>query len=309
MKTILFVGGLFFSLASFAQKGDELLVYSMKGTASVIEDKKESKLKIGKVLKPGSVIKTQPQAKLTLVCKQGKALSVTKAGTFPVTKWKDSCYSSSALTSVTTKYFRYIWDQLYVRSDDYKNQHNDNNVGAVERDDAPVRGDKLLEIEFVEGMDSINYAGGSFRLSWETSIPYTGRYNFLLIDKQNGKTVYEDSVTGKTQQLDSLVKYMKAGRTYYWYLATPSTGISQGGVIKYILLRRVNQQVGKLQKSVNVPEGQAAQYFRIAYLLEQTCYPADALRYYQKAVTAAPEEAIYQDKLSEFKKIFQLETR
>lgn len=306
MKRVVFVIGIFFTLASAAQKGDELLVYSMKGTATVIEDKKESKIKIGKVLKNGSVIKTQPQAKLTLVCKQGKALSVTKAGTFPVTRWSDSC-SAATNASVTTKYFRYIWDQLYVRSDDYKSQQPGNTDNSIAKNDAPVRGDKLLEIEFIEGMDSINYAGGSFRLSWETSIPYTGRYNFLLMDKRSGKTVYEDSVAGNTLQLDSLKKYMKAGRVYNWWLATAATGLSQGGVIKYIPVRTVNQQVVKLQKSVTVPEDQAAQYFRIAYLLEHTCYPADALRYYEKAVTAAPGETIYSDKLAEFKKTFRLD--
>src|SRR5215213_3812616 len=116
---------LFFGVFSFgflcAQKGDELLVYSLKGGVTVVENNNESRAKIGKILKPGSVIKTQKLAKLTMVCKQGKAISLTKEGIFPVETWKDSCLVSN--NSITTKYFQYVWDQLYARSDDYKKNH------------------------------------------------------------------------------------------------------------------------------------------------------------------------------------------
>src|SRR4051812_22140055 len=121
MKAIFFIVLVIASLQSIAQKGDELLVYSLKGNASVIENDKESKLKIGKVLKPGAVIKTQADVRLILVCKEGKPISVTKAGNFPISRWKDSCYTSQ--NSVSVKYFQYIWDQLYLRSEEYKNDH------------------------------------------------------------------------------------------------------------------------------------------------------------------------------------------
>ncbi len=294
--------GLFFAADSFAQKGDELLVYSMKGTVTVIENNKESNVKIGKVLKPGSSIKTQPQAKLTMVCKQGKPLSVTKAGTFPIIKWKDSC--SNGRNSLTSKFFKYMWDQLYVRSEDYKNENGDQK-GSVAKNDAPVRGDIELEIEFIEGLNSMNYASGSFPLSWKTSINYSGKYYFTLTKNKTNTTVYADSVASNFILLDSLKRYMRLGESYSWSVATKRTGTSKGGIVKYQSVKIVNQQVLRFKNAVNIPEDKAAQYFRIAFSLENSGYPADAFLYYQKAATEAPEVSLYQQKLDEFKKIFR----
>jgi len=303
MKNSLIFICLFVAFSATAQKGDELLVYSMKGNVTVIEDNKESRAKIGKVLKPGSSVKTQRLAKLTMVCKQGKPLTVTKEGTFPVTKWKDSCTTGSS--SVTAKYFQYIWDQLYIRSDEYK-KNNPQTVGAVVRNEAPVRGEEQLEIEFNEAYDTLNYATGVFSLSWSANMDYTGKYNFVLFDVLGGKYLFEDSVVGNSVQLDKLRKYMRPGNIYGWSVAARKTGVNNGGVIKYTTLRKVNQQVNKFQKAINIPEDQAAQYFRIAYSLENSHYLADAFAYYEKAAKAAPDVEFYTEKLNEFRSTFNL---
>ena len=303
MKNLFMAGCLFFVCSAHAQKGDELLVYSMKGNVTVIENSKESRLKIGKVLKPGSTIKTQKLAKLTMVCKQGKPLTVTKEGIFPVNKWKDSC--TTGQSSVTSKYFQYIWDQLYVRSEDYKNEHPDG-VGAVVRSDAPVRGEEQLEIEFNEGLDTLNYATGIFPLSWSTNLEYSGKYNFTLFNIMSGKELYKDSISGNSIMIDKIKKIMRPGTMYGWSVAAKKTGVCNGGVIKYLPLRAISQQVTRLQKSVDVPEDQAAQYFRVAYLLENSHYLADAFIYYKKAAKAAPDVELYQEKLSQFRKTFRI---
>ena len=155
-----------FSTAS-AQKGNELLVYSLKGNVTVIEDHKESKLKIGKVIKPGSLIKTHRDAQLTMVCKEGKPISITRQGDFPVELFRDSCVGKHG--SVTTRYFRYIWDQLYVRSEDYKREHPEGLAS-----EAPVRGQEEKTIFIDERMDTVNYATGSFFLSWSNNFEYEG---------------------------------------------------------------------------------------------------------------------------------------
>ncbi len=286
-----------------AQKGDELLVYSMKGNVTVIENNKELKAKIGKVLKPGSSVKTQRLAKLTMVCKQGKPLTVTKEGTFPVTKWKDSCITSN--NSVTSKYFQYIWDQLYIRSDDYKLSHPET-VGAVVRNEAPVRGEEQLEIEFNMAFDTLNYASGTFSLSWTANMNYAGKYNFVLFDILSGKYLYEDSIDGNSIMIDKIKKYMRPGNIYGWSVAARKTGVCNGGVIKYTTLRKVSQQINKFQKAIDVPEDQAAQYFRVAYSLENSHYLADAFSYYQKAAKAAPDVEFYAEKLNEFRTTFRL---
>ncbi len=303
MKNSLTFIFLFIVFSATAQKGDELLVYSMKGNVTVIENNQESRVKIGKVLKPGSSVKTQRLAKLTMVCKQGKPITVTKEGTFPVTKWKDSCTTDHH--SVTSKYFQYIWDQLYIRSDDYKRDHPET-VGAVVRNEAPVRGEEQLEIEFNEAFDTLNYASGIFSLSWRANMDYAGKYNFVLYEVLSGKYLYEDSVAGNSIQLDKIKKYMLPNNIYGWSVAAKKTGICNGGAIKYTTIRKVNQQVIKFQKAINVPEDQAAQYFRVAYLLENSHFLANAFAYYQKAAKAAPDVEFYTEKLNEFRKTFQL---
>lgn len=303
MKKLFVFIGLVTGYAVHAQKGDELLVYSLKGTVTVIENNQESKVKIGKVLKPGSTIKTQREAKLTMVCKEGKPLSVTKEGIFPVTRWKDSCTTSHS--SVTSKYFQYIWDQLYVRSEDYKRTHQGES-GAIVRSEAPVRGEEDLEIYFDEAFDTINYASGSFPLSWSINKKYPDKYYFVLLDTKGNKPLYKDSVSESIISIDKIRKYMKPGNVYKWTVSAKNTEAYEGGVINYILAKKVSQQVAGFQKLVEVPEDVAAQYFRIAYLLENSHYLPNAFLYYQKAVNAAPDVYFYREKLVEFKEIFRL---
>ncbi len=304
MKNILVLTSLFFVYSSYGQQGDELLVYSLKGNVTVVENEKESKLKIGKVLKPGSTIKTQKLSKLTMVCKQGKPLTVTKEGSFPVLRWKDSCETNSH-NSVTSKYFKYIWEQLYMRSEDFK-KNNAGDIAAVVRNEAPVRGEDDMEILFNEALDTVYYAAGDFPLSWKTSRDYSGKYYFRLYDTKAGKIVYNDSVAGRTVSIDNLKRYMKLGNNYQWSVATKKTGEYTAGVLKYLLVKTVNQQIINFQKAVDVPEDAAARYFRIAYLLQSGHYLADAFIYYQKAVKAAPAEDFYKEILLEFKKTFQI---
>jgi hypothetical protein len=301
MKTIFLIFTLFCIRSAWSQKGNELLVYSLKGNVTVVENNKESKVRIGKVLKPGSTVKTQKLSKLTMVCKQGKPISVTKEGSFPVEQWKDSC--TMPANSMTTKYFQFIWDQLYVRSDDYKKEHPD---GGDMLTDAPVRGQEDLEILVDGRFDSIYYASGKFPLKWTTTKNYEGKFYFSLYNERSNKLVFKDSVRGESIKLEKIKKYMRTGNDYSWSLGTSATGEVYGGVIKYISTAGVTRQVNKLKKMVDVPEEPAVQYFRLGYLLENTGFTPNAFLYYQKAASAAPEISLYQEKLDEFKKDFGL---
>jgi hypothetical protein len=288
---------------AIAQKGDELLVYSLKGNVTVIEDNKESKARIGKVLKPGSLIKTRRDAKLTMVCKEGRPISVTKEGSFPVLLWRDSCNTRHA--SVTTKYFQYIWDQLYTRSDDYKNDHAV--IGGV--GETPMRGNDEKEILFNEWMDSMNYAGGAFPLSWTTNFGYAGNYHFVLVNSKTRKTVFQDSLSTNSIQLEKLKKYMRSGNSYSWSIATKPTGTFDGGIVAIIPFKNVSQQVLQARKDIAVPETAAAQYFRIAFALKENGYLADAYSYLRKAAEADPSTAFYTEILEEFETRFFIDQK
>ena len=300
MKFIFLWAGLHLFSSAFSQNGEELLVYSLKGNVTVLENNKESKLKIGKVLKPGATVKTQRDAQLTMVCKEGRPISVTREGSFPVEIWKDSC--STNHISVTSKYFQYIWDQLYVRSDDYKKSH----PGVTETTGAPVRGNDEKEIIITESLDTMNYATGLFYLSWATSFPYSGDYVFVLTNTKTKKQVYADSNKTNMRNLNALKKYMKPGNSYSWSVSTRETGLTEGGIINCLSVKAISQHAVRLRKNISVPEEPAAQYFRTAYLLEQGHYLADAYLFYIKAAQTDRSIDLYFDVLNDFAAKFNL---
>jgi hypothetical protein len=302
MNKLLTVCCLFICCAVSAQKGDELLVYSLTGNVTVVENNAESRVKIGKVLKPGSMIKTQKQAKLTLVCKQGKPITISEQGNFPVDRWKDSCETSN--NSMTTKYFQFIWDQLYVRSDEYKKDHPGDDGSMIA---APSRGQEEVEIMINQWMDTVYYTGGNFPISWTTSNPYDGKYFFRFYDARSKKLLFTDSVWKNNVDLAKLKKYMKLGSLYYWQVSASRTIEGEGGAVKYVTTAALTNQVNKLKKSVNVPEDPAMQNFRTAYLLQETGYLPAALQYYQRAARISPAVDFYSDKLKAFKKDFNLQ--
>lgn len=298
MKTALLFFLLFSSDALLAQKGDELLVYSLTGNVTVVENNSESRVRIGKVLKPGALIKTQRAAKLTMVCKQGKPISVTRQGVFPIEKWKDSCETND--NSMTTKYFQFIWDQLYVRSDDYKKEHPGMEAAVF---DAPVRGQDELEIYLNEYLDTVNYSSGNFPLTWTTNKPYDGKYYFTLRNVSK-KTIYRDSLVSTGIDLGQLKKWMRPGSSYTWTVSLSNDTGGEGGVIRYLTTSQVTRQINKLKKMVNVPEEPAAQYFRLGYLLRESRFAVNAYEYFRKAAEAAPDVELYNEKLDEFRKSF-----
>jgi len=299
MKTILLITAIFASVLIHAQKGDELVVYSLTGNVSVVENNTESKVKVGKVLKPGTTIKTQRLAKITLVCKQGKPITVVKEGSFPVEKWKDSCATNN--NSMTTKYFQFIWDQLYVRSDEYKKEHPDD-MGLTTA--APVRGEEELEIILNQWVDTIYYAVGNFPLNWITNKDYDGKYYFSLYNLKTKKRLFFDSLSGNSVDISRIKKFMRQGNSYSWKVSVSKKDEGQGGIIKYVSTSAVSSQVNKLKKLVYVPEDPAAESFRLAYLLQETGYTPEAFVYYQKAARSAPGISLYSEKLEEFKKEF-----
>lgn len=305
MKTIFFLLGIMTFINVKAQTSTELMVYSVKGNVTLIENNKETKLKIGKMLKAGSVIRTESLAMMTMVCKQGKPLSVTKAGTYPVSKWKDSC--SSDHRSMTAKYFQYVWDQMYVRSEDYKREHPEATASVVRSN--PPMGTEPLEIFVDPSLDTIYYAGNSFPLSWQPSYDYKGRYFFRLVTVSGNKTVYKDSLATNSVDLSKIKKYMKAGQSYRWIITAPTSQQVEGGIIFVTTQAIVNKKVESLQKAVDVPEENAAKFFRTAFLLKETQFIPAALEYYEKAARYAPDEPFYKEKLQEFKIQFQVITK
>ncbi len=306
MKCILIIIVSMFSLHTYAQVSEELLVYSVKGNVTVIEDNKESKLKIGKVLKPKSVIKTDKDSKLTLVCKKGKAISVVQEGIYPVDNWKDSCREPHV--SVTTNYFQFIWAQLYLRSPEGMEEVKNGSM-SISNDGAVLRsGEEItdIKIEFNIALDTVNYTEGDFPLTW-SSPGFDGKFLFQLFNSA-GKLVYKDSISDNLVKISKFSRLLQPGKSYRWLIGTKGISIRKPRVIngvKPIMLKEFIESID----SLDVPEDPAAVYFRIGYMLEKKRYYAHVYDYYHKAVEIEPENDLYRQRLLDFSRNFRVPIR
>jgi hypothetical protein len=304
MKTCITIFFLIITCQCFSQTGDELLVYSVKGKVTATYRNTETPVKVGKVLKQGTTIKTEKDARLTMVCKQGKPLSVTKEGLYPVSLWKDSCKNAGG--SLTSHYFQYIWSELYKRSDEYK----EGNM-AVIRGDEPYKTetypDDFVMVDFNAGLDTINYAKGNFPLAW-TCYDCNGRYQFRLYTSKDRKLVFADSVIGSEIMMSRFSGKLKPGISYAWTISNKAkTGVIRRRILNAVPEKKLIDFIESIRNVADVEEDSAAQYFRIGFLLEKRHYLPDAYSYYKKAVAADPESLLYRDKLASFTFDFHLD--
>ncbi|MBK7560501.1 MAG: tetratricopeptide repeat protein [Chitinophagaceae bacterium] len=294
-----------FSVPLWAQRGNEFLVYTVNGHVTALYNSLESAVKIGKILKPGTTITMKQGARMTMVCKQGKPLPVTKEGSFPINNWKDSCKMNG--NSMTSNYFKYIWNEFYTRSDEYQaEQKKGKDVNAVTRSPAPRRFEfrpNRVKIEFSPGLDTLNYASGNFLLSW-VSYNYSGKYLFTLFNTSTGRVLYKDSLHRSFITIDKFVKLLEPGTRYAWTITAQKGGIIKRRILNFVAAETVEKYIAALQRAVDVPEDSAAQFFRIGYMLEQGHYLAEAFIYYKKAADADPEIQLYNDKMLRFKSEF-----
>ena len=74
---------IFLSLISGAISAQEnnFLLYSFKGNVSIIENKVESKAKVGRSLNGAATVKVPAGSMVTLICNEGAMFSFSKAGT------------------------------------------------------------------------------------------------------------------------------------------------------------------------------------------------------------------------------------
>ena len=79
------------------------LLYSFKGNVSVVENKIESKAKIGKVMNSAATLKLGNGSMATLICNEVAMFTIKKSGSYSMAQFSDSCkVSSSSMTAKTT---------------------------------------------------------------------------------------------------------------------------------------------------------------------------------------------------------------
>lgn len=308
MKLSFTILALFGAISMMAQRGDELLVYSVKGKVTATYQNVESPVKIGKVLKPGTTLKTDKDARLTMVCKQGKPLSIIKEGVYPISRWKDSCRNTAG--SITSNYFQYIWSELYRRSEEYSedlDQHNNLAVVRGEDDRYADYPEGMVVVEFSPGLDTLNFTGNDFPLSW-LSYDYNGKYQFSIYTSKDRKLVFKDSVDANGILISRFANKLKPGTSYAWTVtANANTGVIRRRILHYVPQKKLAEYTQSIAQPVGIVEDSAASFFRIGYLMEKKHFLAEAFSYYQKAAAADATVPLYRDKLSDFRYEYKID--
>ncbi len=274
------------------------LLYSFKGNVSVIENRVESKAKVGKNMNSSASIKVAPGSAVTLICNEAAMFTLSKPGTYQLTKFGDSCKVSN--NSVSANYVKYVWAQMTKSSGSAGSNRKAymNNVGAVTRGINNIWVDPRL--------DTVNYSGGEFPLSWK-SYADAKEFEFMLFNSSNiVEPFYTNTVSKLKISIPAFVSKMKAGETYFWISAIKGEENEERKVLNYVTKETFAAVLSSIKSQAAGFEAPAEQAYRIAFMLEDAHYLSEAYDYYTKAATLDPVNGLYRSTLMSFKKDYEI---
>lgn len=274
------------------------LIYSYKGNIAVVENKVESKAKVGKVLNSAASIKVAAGGTVTLICNEAAMFSISKAGTYTLSSFGDSCKVSSS--SVSANYIKYVWAQMTKSSSSPGSDRKKfmNTVGAVSR--------SVNNIWIDPRLDTVNYSGGEFPLSWK-SYADAKDFEFSLFNAGNTTTPAFKTVVGKLKiPIQNFASKIKPGNSYLWTAAVKGENNDELKVLNYVSKENFQALLASLKASAGAFENAAEEAYRLGFLLEDAHYMAEAYQYYSKAATLAPDVPLYRSTLMSFKKDYEI---
>lgn len=278
---------------------NSFLLYSFKGNISVVENKAETKARVGKIMNNTAVLKVPDGAIATLICNEAAMFTIKKAGNYTLGQFKDSCSVSNS--SVSANYVKYVWNQMTSHGEGSPGSNRKlfmNTVGAVSR--------SVNNIWIDPRLDTINYAGGEFPLSWK-SYADAKEFEFFLYDKPEGGTPMYKTVISKLKiSIPSFSGRIRPGATYYWTSAVKGEENDEIKVLNFVEKPVYETLLNKLKSEGPAFESEAEQAYRIAFALEDARYLADAYQYYLKATTLNPGMVLYRSTLMSFKKDYEI---
>jgi len=287
----------FFPFVLSAQE-NMFVVYSVKGTVSVVENKVETKAKIGTIVNGNSSIKLGAGSFATLLCNETKMFSLNKAGSYTTTSLKDSCKTNNS--SVSANYMKYIWSEMTKsKGTPEKNRKNYMaNVGAVGRGD-------INNVWVDPRLDSVNYVSGTIPLSWKA---YTeaDEFDFKLYDDSKTKILLVKPVKKKHVNISELLKLIQPGKIYYWSATVKDEPENTARhYVRYVPKEEYQTFFNSLKKTDAV-ETEAEMNFRLGFVLEENHYIAEAFNHYMKATQLDPTNSLYRYTFMSFKKDFEI---
>lgn len=289
---------LFTAVTLSASAQNDFLLYSFKGNVAVVENNVESKAKVGKALSAASSLKVAAGGTVTLICNEAAMFTISKPGTYPLNKFGDSCKVSNS--SVSANYVKYVWAQMTKSSGSPGSNRKAymNTVGAVSRSINNVWVDTRL--------DTVNYSGGDFPLSWK-SYAEAKEFDFFLYKPENiAEPFYSTSVNKLKISIPSLVARMKPGNSYYWIAAVKGEENEERKVLNYVTKETFQTVLDNIKKQAAGFEAPAEEAYRIGFMLEDAHYLSEAHQYYTKAATLDSTNVLYRSTLMSFRKDYEI---
>ena len=299
MKRLQFLLVMFLAAGTAMAQDNSFLLYSLKGNVSVVDNKVETKAKVGQLLKSSANLKIAPGGMATLICNQASMFTVNKAGNYSLNKFKDSCREGS--NNVSANYIKYVWNQMTSHGEGSPGSNRKafmNTVGAVSR--------SINNIWIDPRLDTVNYTAGDFPLSWK-SYTDAGEFQFSLYNSSNIADPFYTQVTSKSKiMINSFATKIKEGSSYYWTSAVKGEENDELKVLNFVSKDTYDKLVSLLKTQGGAGEAPAEQAYRIAFMLEDAHYLAEAYQYYSKASQLAPDNVLYRSTLMSFKKDYEI---
>lgn len=285
--------------ASVASAQNQFLLYSFKGNVSVVENSVESKAKAGKQLAASSTVKVPAGGAATLICNEAAMFTLSKPGTYALSKFGDSCRISS--NSVTANYVKYVWASMTKTGGSAGSNRKMymNTVGAVSR--------SMNNVWIDPKLDTVIYTGnGDFPLSWK-SYAEAKDFEFTLYNSNNLSTPIQSTSVNKLKiPIADFSSKIKPGNTYFWTAAIKGEENDELKVLIYTPKETFNNVLEAIKKQGAAFEGPAEEAYRIAFMLEDAHYLVDAYQYYTKAAALDSANALYRSTLMSFKKDYEI---
>lgn len=280
---------------------NQYMLYSMKGNVTVVQNNAETKGKVGQMLAPGATLKIPAGSNATLICNEAAMFTITKAGNYALSKFGDSCTVKSS--SVSANYVKYVWAQMTKAGGSAGSDRKAymNTVGAVSRGG-------INNVWIDARLDTVNYSGiaGAFPLSWK-SYADAEEFEFSLYSADNVVTPFYSTFIKKLKiPFTDFVTKIKPGNTYLWTAAVKGEENEDLKVLNYVTKETYDAVLNKIKAQKPAVETPAEEAYRIAFMLEDAHYLAEAYQYYTKAAQLDATNALYRSTLMSFKKDYEI---
>ena len=274
------------------------VVYSTKGNVTVVDNKEESKPKIGTLLNDNASIRVSQGSFVTLLCNESRMFTINRSGTYSLNKLGDSCIVKKN-SSVSANYVKYVWNELTKsKGSPEKNRHAYMaNVGAVPR--------SINNIWIDTKLDTVYFVGGNFPLSWKSFVE-AENFEFAIYDKPAGGVIVASRVTSKKHvMINDIQASLESGKEYWWTAMVKGEKNEERKYFKYFTKADYSKIYEQL-KLGDASENEAESNFRMGFLLEEAHFLVEAEKHYLNATKLAPDVPLYRATYMSFKKDYEL---